>query len=182
MTTEEFKEKKRLASQAWREANRERHRAYTRGYRKANAVERYQKNREWATANPEKVLEYHRKSRAENPDSYREITRKYRNSHPGFSAHHCMQRRARRKGATGEITREEWKFIVQCFAGHCACCGVTGRLSLDHIIPLAKGGTHSVDNAQPLCIPCNSRKHTRTIDYRKTSPFYDRGFYEKRFA
>jgi 5-methylcytosine-specific restriction endonuclease McrA len=29
------------------------------------------------------------------------------------------------------------------------------------------GGTHTVDNVQPLCGPCNSRKHANHIDYRK---------------
>ena len=40
----------------------------------------------------------------------------------------------------------------------CANCKTTERLSLDHIIPLSKGGPHSPDNWQCLCISCNSAK------------------------
>lgn len=31
-------------------------------------------------------------------------------------------------------------------------------LTLDHIVPLAEGGTHTLSNAQWLCHPCHDRK------------------------
>lgn len=36
-------------------------------------------------------------------------------------------------------------------------------LTVDHIVPLAKGGTHDVDNLAVLCRACNSRKHDRLL-------------------
>jgi len=33
-----------------------------------------------------------------------------------------------------------------------------GRLSLDHIIPVAKGGMSCAENLQTLCWSCNSKK------------------------
>lgn len=44
----------------------------------------------------------------------------------------------------------------------CRFCG-TGPavgvvLTLDHIIPISKGGTHRIENRQLLCAPCNHAK------------------------
>ena len=43
----------------------------------------------------------------------------------------------------------------------CPCCGSTSDLTIDHIIPLARGGTHAIGNLQILCRKCNSRKGAR---------------------
>lgn len=46
--------------------------------------------------------------------------------------------------------------------GHaCVYCGATDRLEVDHIIPMAKGGTDESHNLQTLCKPCNSGKRDR---------------------
>ena len=43
----------------------------------------------------------------------------------------------------------------------CSKCGSTKDLTLDHIIPLARGGTNDQSNAQVLCRKCNSIKGSR---------------------
>ena len=43
----------------------------------------------------------------------------------------------------------------------CRHCGRTSDLTLDHIKPLARGGTSDDDNLQLLCRSCNSRKGDR---------------------
>lgn len=42
--------------------------------------------------------------------------------------------------------------------GRCRKCGATADLQLDHIIPLAKGGSRNADNLQVLCCSCNRAK------------------------
>lgn len=75
--------------------------------------------------------------------------------------------RARERGASGTITAEEWKDLLDRYDYKCLCCGKTGiKLTLDHIMPLAMGGNHTIDNAQCLCSSCNSKKGVRHIDYR----------------
>jgi 5-methylcytosine-specific restriction endonuclease McrA len=47
------------------------------------------------------------------------------------------------------------------------CCGRPDvKLTQDHVVPLARGGSNLIDNIQPLCASCNSSKGTQTIDYR----------------
>lgn len=48
------------------------------------------------------------------------------------------------------------------FKQMCAECGTTAT-EVDHIKPLAAGGTHKWENLRPLCKPCHSRK-TSTQD------------------
>ncbi len=45
----------------------------------------------------------------------------------------------------------------------CERCEGTDKLAVDHILPIAKGGTDCISNKQTLCIHCNSKK-SDTID------------------
>lgn len=44
----------------------------------------------------------------------------------------------------------------------CLYCGSTGG-EIDHVIPLSRGGTHSIGNLVAACKPCNASKNNRTI-------------------
>lgn len=43
----------------------------------------------------------------------------------------------------------------------CQVCGARTDLTVDHIVPIARGGGHSVRNLQTLCRGCNGRKGAR---------------------
>jgi 5-methylcytosine-specific restriction protein A len=43
----------------------------------------------------------------------------------------------------------------------CVFCGSRQGLELDHVIPVAKGGTWTEDNAQTLCQKCHRAKSVR---------------------
>lgn len=46
-------------------------------------------------------------------------------------------------------------------AGRCVYCGQTERLTVDHVRPYSKGGTHDRANLQCLCFTCNIRKSNK---------------------
>lgn len=57
-------------------------------------------------------------------------------------------------------------------AKHCSHCGTEMTTSypvtrknktIDHDVPLSRGGTHSIDNISILCLGCNSSKQNRTM-------------------
>lgn len=50
----------------------------------------------------------------------------------------------------------------------CEKCGRRGvRLELDHIIPIADGGTNEESNLQLLCRPCHLKKTHQEMEYRR---------------
>ena len=64
------------------------------------------------------------------------------------------------------------KLLMDKAGNKCVKCGRSEsdgvKLHVDHIIPLAMGGTNSLDNLQPLCVSCNSSKNIKGVDYRNT--------------
>lgn len=72
--------------------------------------------------------------------------------------------RTRRIMAEGVVTLQEWNEIKKQFNFSCAKCKrgeAEKKLTIDHIVPLSKGGTNWKDNIQPLCLSCNSGKRDR---------------------
>lgn len=43
----------------------------------------------------------------------------------------------------------------------CGYCGSTKDLTIDHVIPLSKGGKTSFDNCVTACFGCNNKKNNR---------------------
>lgn len=121
----------------------------------------------WHKAHREKGLISARKYRASNPDKERERTRKYRASHPDKVVIQVERRRARKLNGGGNVTEAEWAEIKEKYGNRCLDCNKDDVvLSMDHVVPLSLGGLHEPGNIQPLCISCNSKKHTKIIDYR----------------
>lgn len=77
------------------------------------------------------------------------------------------RRRAAEKAGGGSYTEAQWRELVTLCGGQCLACGRIERLTVDHIVPVSKGGGNSIDNLQPLCFWCNSGKCNRNdADYR----------------
>lgn len=78
----------------------------------------------------------------------------------------------KRRNSPGSFTKEEWDNKLKEYDYKCAYCGIseiellkiTGMgLTIDHIIPISKGGTSNIDNLQPLCKKCNCRKSNKLL-------------------
>ena len=79
------------------------------------------------------------------------------------------RRRARKRNAEGSHTYGEWERLKAQYNWTCPACGRSEpeiKLTEDHIVPLSRGGSDNIENIQPLCRSCNSKKHTKVIKYR----------------
>ena len=69
--------------------------------------------------------------------------------------------------------KEEWDW-------ECAYCGSDENLTIDHIVPRAKGGTDFTKNVLCACQECNQDKgHTPVEDWYLSQEFFDVDRYEK---
>jgi 5-methylcytosine-specific restriction endonuclease McrA len=87
---------------------------------------------------------------------------------PGYKQFQNERRRAIKSKAIGSHTIGEWENLKAQYNWTCPCCGKSDpnvKLTEDHIIPLSKGGSDNIENIQPLCGSCNSRKHTKIAKY-----------------
>jgi 5-methylcytosine-specific restriction endonuclease McrA len=170
--------------QEWRAKNLERSQQYHREYRDKNP----DKVKLWASRHapppPGKAAEYSRAWRERDPERARRRNEKYRKANPDKMAaasaawlkkypERNAQRAARYKARKRENTVEQvnYEAIIERDRGICQICGEPVDFSLppydpmsrsfDHIIPLAKGGPHSMDNVQLAHLNCNVRKGMR---------------------
>jgi 5-methylcytosine-specific restriction endonuclease McrA len=69
----------------------------------------------------------------------------------------------------------QWLEIVAQFNGVCAYCGSPHNLTMDHVVPISKGGKTTIDNVIPACSSCNSSKQARDIiEWYTSQPFYSK--------
>lgn len=127
--------------------------------------------RQWFKANPEKTAAKNRRYRENNPKKKREINGRWQKENPGKVAAQAHRRRTRKTEAGGSYTESEFKSLCKQYGGRCACCGKKKKLTADHVIPVALGGSSDISNIQGLCGLCNSRKGTNTTDYRTKTGF-----------
>lgn len=176
-------EKQRESTKRWEAANKEHVRnmkkvyaashseekaVYMKDWRKKNSELMKKQHEEWNKKNPGKKKTITKQWKANNKDKVHEYSQEYRSSHQAEHRSCQQQRRALKKGTETEkiidcdiFQRDGW--ICQlCFKP------VSRRLkhphprsaSLDHIVPLSKGGAHTRTNVHLAHFRCNLNAYT----------------------
>ena len=69
----------------------------------------------------------------------------------------------RRKAIVGRFSPRDWRRLCIRFDYHCAYCGdKPEQLTVEHIIPISRGGSNWIGNIAPACLACNLEKQDRT--------------------
>lgn len=115
------------------------------------------------------VLAKNRQWRMRNAEKYATIRKASEQKHKAKHRFERNQRSSRRYHSITfkhRIRESDWKALVFLFGGRCLLCGEDKKLTVDHIIPVTRYGYHEISNIQPLCLSCNSSKHTTVLDAR----------------
>jgi 5-methylcytosine-specific restriction endonuclease McrA len=160
-----------------REANAEALREYGRAYFAANSEVLLAKQKARYEANKEKILgqqhNYYlanidiirKRQRAyyeANADTIRAYNRKFAAEHPELRLVSYHKRRALIKGNGGTYTVAEKRMLYENQRGLCAYCERSEKLTIDHIIPISKGGSNDISNICLACLRCNLSKREKT--------------------
>lgn len=118
---------------------------------------------------PEQRRAYNRAHYRANREQYKARQAAWHDANPGYSSAAMNLRRARVAEVGGSYTPQEWEALKAHFNYRCLMCGQqepTIKLTVDHVVPIVRGGANSLDNLQPLCKSCNDRKHDKVLDLR----------------
>lgn len=141
-----------------------------------------QRSAKYYSANKERIKQQTETYRKMHLPKYVEYSAKYKNNHP---IKRCDQQRAayskysktphgkivikrhneayNRQAKVGDLTATQWQAILEIFNYTCAYCSCGGKLTMDHIIPVSKGGTLTKSNIIPACQHCNSSRRDKDI-------------------
>lgn len=136
----------------------------------------YEENPEKFRHRKEVSKKYSKNLKLSNPGLYKKRidyitkTKKYRyHNDPEFRKKEIRRlgllvvARQHSKRTTGKLTKTIIEELQRKAEYKCKYCGKSEKdgikLSVDHIVPVSKGGTNEISNLQILCMPCNQRKY-----------------------
>ena len=154
-----------LHGKQWRKRNvakrRRQQRKYYRKERRLMIDQQRARRRRHYWKNRDRINERRRALWAENPELFRARERRRYRKHRVSRVLTQRNTQARRAGAKGEITPKQWLQLLGQHAFRCFYCSTAltaKNRTLDHKIPLSRGGTNTINNVVPACRPCNNRK------------------------
>lgn len=85
----------------------------------------------------------------------------WRHANPARARSLVHRRRTRLK--TGTVHDRDWRRLVHRHGGCCAYCGVEAEMTMDHVVPVSRGGVNTIGNILPACLTCNSSKSNKLL-------------------
>lgn len=141
-----------------------RDRAYKAAHREENRVS----CRDYRAAHREEMRIYDAAYNADHRDERRAYMTTYRRANPDQTSIGSRNRRARVRGAVGSHTPTDVAAQRTRQKGKCfwCSCAVGPHYHVDHVTPLAKGGSNGPENIVVSCPSCNlAKKDKHPMDF-----------------
>jgi 5-methylcytosine-specific restriction endonuclease McrA len=173
--SEAAREAARLRAAAWRKANPERSRAAVHAYYETHKEERLATQARWRDLHRPQVRAYNSAYQKAHLEEVAAKNKAWRAEHQWEQRNGKHRRRAVR---TFSVTERDWLRLVARYRHCCAYCGeYVEDLEMDHVMPLSRGGHHSIGNLLPSCRRCNASKHAYFVsEWRHLRPEDDPEF------
>jgi 5-methylcytosine-specific restriction endonuclease McrA len=118
----------------------------------------------------EHLKAYRKRKHEANKEASNAKSREYKQKNKARLNFNHHKQRAKKHGVLATVTYEDWRALCDQYQNRCLCCGEQKPLVVDHVIAMVLGGSHTLDNLQPLCKECHVKKHVRMTDYRPPVP------------
>lgn len=120
-------------------------------------------DREWAAAHKDRIKAKNRRQYLADPERYALQRDEWRKRNPGRHLELMLlqqgkRRAAKRSADSRKVSAEDIAKMFQMARGCCFYCQRKAVLTIDHIIPLVRGGRHAIGNLAPACEKCNKSK------------------------
>ena len=96
-------------------------------------------------------------------DHRRAYARQYLKDNPERMRAIRRKRKGQIRASHSLVLERDWRRLVHRYRGMCAYCQARPWAHRDHVIPLKRGGSHSIGNLLPACAPCNLRKKIKLL-------------------
>jgi hypothetical protein len=171
---ESYREKVKITAAAWYAANAEKSIASATKWREANTERAKANNAKWHMNNLEIVKARKADWFVVNREKVRAQSAKWRAANPEALRGYCQNRRALKRANGGKLSKGLSSKLFRLQRGKCPCCGhaLGDNYHMDHIMPLALGGSNTDDNIQLLRQRCNQQKRAaHPIDFMQLRGF-----------
>ncbi len=96
----------------------------------------------------------------------------YLNNHELHRNRDHGRRAKKNKNGVFKVLRKE---LIKLYNSPCFYCGSLDKITIDHIIPISRGGTHGIGNLVSACSSCNGSKHTKfLIEWKRDLTFLNK--------
>lgn len=149
----------------WRNQNRKRLNMQAQDYYWQNPELYKARSKNWSNLNKDKVAIKNAIYRSSNRDYLIALMREWRKANPDKAVYYNTLRRTRMNN--NGIYLVTTKDLSKLMSKPCFYCGGKAE-HLDHVVPIARGGRHSIGNLLPACRQCNQSKGAKFItEWRK---------------